>query len=190
METQVPSWLGESPAKDDDEIRLPASIERRRVELALAYQTFEIIFDETLDRLMAGHLLSDVVDDYNDSHPIPISHSHFQHWMFRDKERKRRYDEAMELGTHVTLDEMVRIADGRDNPMEDVQRSLVRIKVRERKLKAYNRKVFGEDSSGVSGGAGGPITINITGVESPYSKRPTATIIEEVINVRPALSSS
>ena len=187
METQIPSWLGESPITDktDDEIRLPLSVELRRANLALAHQTFDLIFEDTLDRLTAGHLLSDIVIDYNETHPVKIELAKFQQWMFRDKERKKRYDEAMELGTHVTLDEMIRIADGRDNPMEDVQRSLVRIKVRERKLKAYNRKVFGDDASAVGGGAGGPITINITGVESPHAK--PVEIIED-INVKPKLA--
>ena len=181
METQVPSWLGESPIteKTDDEIRLPLSVELRRANLALAHQTFDLIFEDTLDRLTAGHLLSDIIIDYNESHPIKIEGSKFQQWIFRDKDRKKRYDEAMELGTHVTLDEMIRIADGRDNPMEDVQRSLVRIKVRERKLKAYNRRVFGDDSSAVGGGGGGPITINIGAVESPYAKPiPKADVVD------------
>lgn len=181
----MPSWLGESPAPTDDEIRLPVSPELRKLNIELAQQTYDLIFEDTLDRLTAGHMLSDIVIDYNESHPVPIVLAKFQQWIFRDKERKRRYDEAMELGTHITLDEMIRIADGRDNPMEDVQRSLVRIKVRERKLKAYNRKVFGDDSSGVSGGANGPITINITGVESPHAKPIDITPKPDIIDVSP-----
>lgn len=190
METQIPSWLGESPAPDEPEIRLPVSSELRKLNLELAHQTFDLIFEDTIDRLTAGHLLSDIVIDYNESHPIQITLAKFQQWIFRDKERKRRYDEAMELGTHITLDEMIRIADGRDNPMEDVQRSMVRIKVRERKLKAYNRKVFGDDPNSVAGAANGPITINITGVDSPYAKKPvTIDAVEDTV-VKSIISTS
>ena len=180
MEIPVPDWLDTPPITISDvstDYPIVQSSEQRLAHTRLSETVFDLIFEDSLDRLMLGHPLTDIVSDYNEKHPTTkISASHFQRWMLKDKQRKQRWDEAMEMGSHLVMGEMIRIADGVDNPMEDVQRSTLRVKARQIALKAYNRKQFGEDSSAGSSIPNGAVTVNITGVVSPYQQVTTIDV--------------
>ena len=180
METQLPNWLEQSPATDELLITTAADLDtttnplvvsfaRHAAEMALAHSTYEIIFDDTLEQLGGAKTLIDIVDDYNDTHAIRINADHYRKWVLSDKARKAQWNAANELGSYAYLDKSIRIAEGRDNPMEDVARTAIRVKQHMIAAKVYNRKVFGDDPTSNLGGGGG-VTVNITGVTSPYSK--------------------
>lgn len=180
MDIAIPEWLS-TPTISTSEVvtdtQLVKSSEQRLAHTRLSETIFELVFEDTLDRLMLGHPLSDIVSDYNEKHTTTkISTSQFQRWMLKDKQRKQKWDEAMEMGSHLVMSEMIRIADGVDNPIEDVQRSTLRVKARQIALKAYNRKQFGDDSSAGSSIPNGAVTVNITGVVSPYQQVTTIDI--------------
>lgn len=198
METSLPNWLEEQSPTDpvESDLTLEHTLEmtldnaissqRRVAQLRLSETIFDLIYEDTLDRLMLGHPLTDIVSDYNEKHPSsPIATSHFQRWMLKDKRRKVQFDEAMEMGSHIVMGEMIRIADGVDNPLEDVQRSTLRVTARKIALKAYNRRQFGEDTSAPSSSSAGGITVNITGVVSPYtqSQSPMPTITDNNLTI-------
>ena len=169
----------------ENNLELPPSKspQRRLAELQLAETIFDLRFEDTLERLMLGHPLTSIVDDLNENSRANISAGHFQRWILKDKARKAQWDEAMEMGSHIVMGEMIRIADGVDNPMEDVARSTLRVKARQIALKAYNRRQFGDDgSSAPSAGAGG-VTVNITGVISPYATTATPTIVDNNLTI-------
>lgn len=165
------------------EITLVKSPERRLAELQLAETVFDIIYDDALDRLMLGHPVEDIIGDHSHERPeTRLSVPHFLRWIRKDSKRKQQFDEAMEMGGHIRFNEMIRIADGVDNPMEDVQRSTLRVNTRKIGLKAYSPKQFGEDPSSSSAPTGG-ITVNITQVENPYAQPPLITDNNLTINV-------
>jgi hypothetical protein len=177
METQLPTWLEQSPETDllqSEHQPIQLSLEHRAATLALAVSTYETILDDTLEKISGAKLLPDIVDDYNDSHATQIDADHFRAWIFKDKERKAKFHSALELGAYAHLDKSFRIASGVENPMEDVARSTLRVKQHMIAAKAFNKRVFGEDGS--TGGGSGAVTVNITGVVSPYAKPATPTI--------------
>ena len=191
METQLPTWLEQSPETDELLIAtadqtitsvnpLVVSFARHAATMALAHSTYEIIFEDTLDQLTGAKILEDIVDDYNDSHATSINADHYRKWILSDKARKAKWNAANELGSYAHLDKSFRIAAALDNPMEDVARSALRVKQHMIAAKVYNRKVFGDDATATGAGGGGGVTVNITGVSSPYS-RPSAPTITPVI---------
>ena len=191
METQLPNWLEQSPATDNllttpdlstDEHPLAVSFARHAAEMALAHSTYEIIFDDTLSQLSGAKTLIDIVDDYNDTHSTRINADHFRKWILSDKARKAQWNAANELGSYAYLDKSIRIAEGRDNPMEDVARTAIRVKQHMIAAKVYNRKVFGDDPTS-NLGSGGGVTVNITGVTSPYKTPPTPVITDNNLTI-------
>jgi hypothetical protein len=183
METQLPTWLEQSPDTEDlltitDGITLPQSLAHRTAALALVTSTYEIIFEDTLEKLADARQLRDIVDDYNDAHSVQLNAGHFLTWIFADKARKAKFATANEVGAYGHLDKSFRIASGVDNPMEDVARSALRVKQHMTAAKIYNKKVFGDDPSTATGGGGG-VTVNITGITSPYSRPVTPTIVDD-----------
>jgi hypothetical protein len=186
METQLPTWLEQSPETlltTTTHNPLALSFAHQAAEMALAHSTYEIIFEDTLEKLADAKILEDIVDDYNDSHSTNIKVGHFRKWILSDKARKSKWNAANELGSYAHLDKSFRIAAALDNPMEDVARSTLRVKQHMIAAKVYNRKVFGDDATLSGSTGGGGVTVNITGVTSPYSRpaAPTITPITPVI---------
>jgi len=186
METQLPTWLEQSPdelviAPADTPNPLAVSFARHAAQMALAHSTYEIIFEDTLEQLSGAKLLEDIVSDYNDSHATQINVHHFRKWILDDKQRKAKWKAANELGSYAHLDKSIRISSGVDNPMEDVARSALRAKHHMIAARVYNRQVFGDDGS--SAGGGGAVTVNITGVTSPYTKPATPVITDNNLTI-------
>ena len=184
METQLPTWLEQSP---DDTLQsephpIQLSLEHRAVTLALAISTYETILDDTLEKISGAKLLPDIVDDYNDSHATRINVDHYRKWILDDKSRKAKWSAANELGSYAYLDKSIRVAAALDNPMEDVARSALRVKQLMIAAKVYNRKVFGDDATATGSGGSGAVTVNIMGVVSPY-KTPTPTITDNNLTI-------
>ena len=192
METQLPTWLEQSPETDELLIAtadqtitsvnpLVVSFARHAATMALAHSTYEIIFEDTLEQLADAKILEDIVDDYNDSHSTNIKVGHYRKWILDDKARKAKWGAANELGSYAHLDKSFRIAASLDNPMEDVARSALRVKQLMIAAKVYNRKVFGDDATATGAGGGGGVTVNITGVTSPY-RQPAPTITPVIVD--------
>ena len=180
METQLPTWLENDTTLQTTEHPLALSFAHHAAKLALDHSTYEIILGDTLEKIAGAKLLPDIVDDYNDSHATNIDADHFRAWIFADKQRKAKWNAANELGSYAHLDMSFRIAAATDNPMEDVARSALRVKQHMIAAKVYNKRVFGDDMS--TGGGGGAVTVNITGVVSPY-KTSTPTIADNNLTI-------
>lgn len=169
---ETPTWL--DPTKSE-----PAISHYKAVQL-VNDTIFESIFESTIDRVALGHSLSTIVSD----DPRNLDLARYLRWIQKDKDRRREFNEAKRIGTHLVLEQMIRISDGEDNPMEDVARSTLRVNTRRLYLKAYNPDTFGDSpSNAASATGGGGITINIGSVESPYA--PTITANDNVIDVTP-----
>jgi hypothetical protein len=172
METPTPTWLEQSPLEETPELTLPISPARYAANIALVLSIYDNILDNTLERLSAGHLLRDIIIDHNESHPDKITAANYRTWILKDKSRKAQFSQALEIGSYAQMDEAIHISDAKDDPMEDVARSALRVKTRLTAAKAYNKKVFGDDSSISGGGMMGSVTINIPQVVSPYANHP------------------
>jgi len=159
-------------------------VKRSGKELTYEELQFENFFESAVDRLALGHPLKDIVND----DPRSISYSRLTTWIHKDPARQQRYYEARSIGAEVVADEMLAISDGTDNPMEDVNRSKLRLDTRRWLLGVWNRKRFGGEGQVHTGGGNQPIVINIGQVESPYvvdagtgdSDRNTAGLITDV----------
>ena len=164
METPTPDWLTPTVVDEQSPIIDYRSTIR---DIALNDTIYESLFERTLERMSLGHPIKDVVDD----DPREIDLARFTRWMMKDKERKTRMHEAQEIGAEILMGQVIPIADGTDNPMEDVKRSELRVGARFKIAASWSPKRYGKDSGMITSGGGGPITINIGQVESPYATR-------------------
>lgn len=105
---------------------------------------YDSFFEKLLEKLATGMPLTAVLrDDCRN-----IDKSHFLSWVMKDHIRKNRYYEALEIGSEITISEMLEIADGKDSEgqpsPEDIARSSLRINTRKYVIGVQNRKRFGE----------------------------------------------
>ncbi len=158
---QVPDWLA---TLDNPTEATPAMIDRALVEhahalQALQEQTYDIVFFGIMEKLAEGCTLAAACR--NSPHEIdPIK---FRRWIRKDKQRKAQYEEAMALGAEELEDELIAIADALDNPLEDVNRSKLRIETRWRVMQIRNKTRYDQHSSANSAFSGG-VNIVINGV--------------------------
>ena len=157
--TTLPSWIGTVADANPDTPLAP-----RASHLALMEQIYLSIWEQTLDRVSLGHKLKDILSD----DPRDIDLAAFNRWIAKDKSRSKAFNEAKRMGTHMVLEEMIDIADGKDS-IEDVARSTLRVNTRRIYLKAYNKDTFG-DNPAFADASSPTISINIGAVESPYAK--------------------
>ena len=167
-QTEVPNWLTIHESNDDP--KYPRTKEQRELQVA----TFEVVFETVLDRIVEGSPVRDVI--LND--PRGIDLPTFLRWVHSSDKRKARYVEAQELATEIVLEEMQRIADAIDNPLEDVARSKLRCDIRNLKLKAWNRKKFGDAKQIENTGSTGGVTVIIGEVQSPHAKLVSGVTID------------
>lgn len=139
---------------------------------------FEVMFERLLEALAEGTSLVDYVEEYYSADianttGIPITPGQYRKWIYADKERIKRFEDAMELFSLALADQNVRISDGK-NPdgtmsMNDTARSTLQVKTRKDYMVAFNKKRFGTDQPFTPSGFGvGGITINLGNVKSPY----------------------
>ena len=162
--TALPAWIGTTQTDSQQNQLAP-----RTTHLALMEQIYLSIWEPTLDRISLGHKLRDIISD----DPREIDMAGFNRWIAKDKQRQKALNEAKRMGTHMVLEEMIDIADGKDS-MEDVARSTLRVNTRRLYLKAYNKDTFG-DNPLAADHSSPTISINIGAVESPYAK-PTMVV--------------
>jgi hypothetical protein len=147
--------------------RYPAT----RQQLALEERVFSTIFESILDEIVAGGS----VRDWIKSDPREINNGRFRRWIAADKERTQRYEEAQRIGTEEMLDICDEIAKGSDS-MEDIERSKLRLKWYEFKIRSWNKQRYGAEKEISQPFGQQGIVINISAVESPYVK--SGNIIE------------
>jgi hypothetical protein len=139
---------------------------------------FEVMFERLLEALAEGTSLVDYVEEYYSADianttGTPITPGQYRKWIYADKERIKRFEDAMELFSLALADQNVRISDGK-NPdgtmsMNDTARSTLQVKTRKDYMVAFNKKRFGTDQPFTPSGFGaGGITINLGNVKSPY----------------------
>lgn len=126
-DASLPDWLscGEVMSLSTDEV------------LDIQYDS---IFERILDKISSGITLKECLND----DVRKIEHAAFMKWINKNAKRKERYYEAQEVGSEMVASEIIDIADAKDNPFEDIQRSKLRIESRKFLLSVWNRKRFGE----------------------------------------------
>ncbi len=126
----LPDWLTATPPP-----RRPTPVARD-----LEQVMFESMFERVLDLLTQGRPLKTILkEDLRQP-----DYARFLKWVMADPSRKNRYYEAQETASEVVSTECIEIADATDSPMEDVQRSKLRIDTRRFLVGVWNRKRFGE----------------------------------------------
>lgn len=131
-ENPVPDWL--ATTADD-----PAPPQSKATRELLVAQ-YEIAFERILERIANGYTLRKAI--LEDLREIDIGA--FQRWMKREPERMRRYDEAKEIRTEVWASRVIEIAEAEDNPLEDVQRSKLKIDTYKWLMGSDNRRRYGD----------------------------------------------
>lgn len=100
----------------------------------------EAIFEVCLDKVASGIPLKEALKDDIRG----LNHGSILRWILRDEDRKRRYYEAQEMAAEMLASEMLEIADGKNDALEDVQRSALRIKTRRELMEYWDKGRFGQ----------------------------------------------
>lgn len=125
----IPSWLTSHPVQQT--VTLPLE----------PLSTYEIVFERMLVAIAStGVTLSEFVRE----HHLKPDTDRFRSWVHSNPERQKRYYDARAIGAELVEEELLTIADALNDPMEDVQRSKLRIDTRKWVLGVWNRKRYGE----------------------------------------------
>ena len=106
----------------------------------LTDETYSNFFETVLDRVSAGTTFKDILREDGRN----IDPGKMMAWIKRNPEREQRYYDAQEIGMELIADEIIGIADATDNPLEDVQRSSLRIDARMKMLKTRHKRRYGD----------------------------------------------
>ena len=88
--------------------------------------TFEALFDPAIDALSGGTSITKFLSmDHRQPHP-----GRFMRWIKADPSRYKQYLDARDIAAELISNDIVGIADGTDNPLEDVARSKLRVDAR------------------------------------------------------------
>jgi len=129
-ETPLPDWL---TVEDPNIKATPTQLELTRLQ-------FELMFPIVIDKVSQGIPLSAILEkDVRD-----INKGDFMRWIIRSSSRKEQYYEAQAIGAEIISSEMISIADGEDNELEDIARSKLRIETRKHLIGIWDKKRFGE----------------------------------------------
>ncbi|MBK6594344.1 MAG: hypothetical protein IPG23_17515 [Burkholderiales bacterium] len=85
--------------------------------------TFEKIFDPAMEALADG---TSIVKFLQSDHRS-LSAGRFMRWIMDDPQRYRAYLRSHEVAMELISNDLIPIADGKDDPMEDVARSKLRV---------------------------------------------------------------
>ena len=132
------------------DIPLPAWLDDPRSTQEIIFENF---FSTALVDMAGGRPLAHLVRE----DPRGLSYTKLLNWIHKDEKRKGMYYQAQALGAEAVADEMLTIADAADNPLEDVQRSKLRIDTRKFLLEVWNKPRYGKESG--KSGSGGGVTV-------------------------------
>ena len=146
--TLLPDWLA-AP--------VPALTHEQAIEQLKLVQ-YPIIFEKVLENIAAGRSLRNILAcDLRE-----FEYGDFMRWIKKDPDRHLRYKDAKELRTETWAGEIIDIADAENNPLEDVNRSKLRIDSRKYLMAADNQRVYGDRiTQQIEGSDGGPLKIAV-----------------------------
>ena len=152
------------------DIPLPMWLEDPRSVQEITYENF---FTTSLEKMAGGQPLSQLVRE----DPRNLSYASVLNWIHKDEKRQKMYYEAQALGAEAVADELLYIADGTGDSLEDVQRSKLRVDTRKWLIEVWNRKRFGRDRD-MTDGANTRVTI-VIGDVMKEEKVIEGTVIDE-----------
>ena len=170
MEQELPHWLLPPQQAAPPEPEWPADLPKlSQLEIAqIRHQDqldiFERLFDPAIDALSGGTSITLFLSfDHRNVHP-----GRFMRWIKADPMRYRRYLEAREIAAELISGDVVGIADGKDSPLEDVQRSKLRVDAR-KMMMAFDAKERFTTTTKVD--VSGHQTISVTAAMAPALER-------------------
>ena len=137
--TSTPQWL-QALTPDPLPVPSPPLKPPSPLELALLRKqdmmdTFEKIFDPAMEALADG---TSIVKFLQSDHRS-LSAGRFMRWIMDDPQRYRAYLRSHEVAMELISNDLIPIADGKDDPMEDVARSKLRVDAR-KLMMGFNAK--------------------------------------------------
>jgi len=122
---------------------------------------------EILERVAGGESLTGICRDPR----MPPNKSHLMKWILMHPERKEEYEFAQEVQAEFFSHDIINIADAVDNPMEDIQRSKLRIESRFRIMEVYSKSKYAKNADktqiNIKGGSGSdePVKVEFISVQ-------------------------
>lgn len=137
----LPDWLSAVP---DNVTAPPPSPANQYILAEVNHLIYSDMFEIVLSKVAAGLSMARIMREAQRG----PERAEYIRWIMKDPQRKARYYEAKAFGAEVLDDQRIDIADGLDEMgnevMEDIQRSKLRIEVRERSMAVRDRKRFGD----------------------------------------------
>lgn len=137
--------------------------------MILQEQLFTQTFYPAMDEMAGGAKLKDIIKNS----PHGIRYGEFVRWIMKDDERRAIYETAQEVLAEYLVDELRAAADG-DDPLEDLDRSSLRMRAAQYLIEKLNRKKYapGKDTSGNLG-----VIVNVCR-DGVVPDGPTVAVIE------------
>lgn len=145
----LPSWL--SPYSSPQEQTTLTKFPRTRHHLELEELVFNNFFETFVDAIVTNGQPLRVIE----ADPRNIDPGRFMRWIKKDPERQSRLEEAQEIASELLVYQSDAIAEGTDS-MEDIERSKLRLKQNEFKIKAWNKRRYGDTKQ---------VDINVTTID-------------------------
>ena len=130
--TSIPAWL---QALEPTEPKPISPLELALLRKQDMLDTFEKIFDPAMEALADG---TSIVKFLQSDHRA-LSAGRFMRWIMDDPQRYRAYLRSHEVAMELISNDLIPIADGKDDPMEDVARSKLRVDAR-KLMMGFNAK--------------------------------------------------
>lgn len=130
--TSIPAWL--QALEPDPSLSLsppssskpPSLLEQTRLRKQDMLDTFEKLFEPAMEALIDGVSINKFLqNDHRNIRP-----GKFMQWIMDDPKRYETYLRANTVAMELVSNDLIQIADGRDDPMEDVARSKLRVDAR------------------------------------------------------------
>ncbi len=130
--TSIPAWL--QALEPDPSLSLPSPptikppslLEQNRLRKQDMLDTFEKLFEPAMEALIDGVSINKFLqNDHRNIRP-----GKFMQWIMDDPKRYETYLRANTVAMELVSNDLIPIADGRDDPMEDVARSKLRVDAR------------------------------------------------------------
>lgn len=175
----VPPWLQALTPEPDPSppLKPPSQLELALLRKQDMLDTFEKIFDPAMEALADG---TSIVKFLQSDHRS-LSAGRFMRWIMDDPQRYRAYLRSHEVAMELISNDLIPIADGKDDPMEDVARSKLRVDAR-KLMMGFNAKDRFTTTTKVDVAANISIT---TALQTARSRLETLTDLtaEDVIDV-------
>lgn len=127
----LPDWLLGNKESD---------FKKRYLQIQADREQYEYVFDSILDRVCEGVSIKSALKEDR----RVFDSADFIKWIHKDPTRKERLREAQKVGAEMIASDMIDISDGKDNVMEDVHRSTLRVNTRKFLIGVFDRARFGE----------------------------------------------